>query len=314
MNRTLRRMKTPRKKWSTEREVVRREDHRARAPARSSTPIARARRERCSETASGRSARRRRRSPARACARARGSGRSTPPGGGPCRPAAWIGHASCRARASAPTPRHGRGYAASARGASRLARRARAQSPSRLSRSSSPIRGSYRAASRHIACARSSCVHSPGADAGEVGGAERRRLGDLRHHDRHAEHVGLELHQPAVGGRAAVGACSSRSGLPDAASMRAHGVDGLVGDRLERRAREVRARRCRASARRSSRARRGPSAASPGRSAPARSRRRRCPPASAASSSVSAATSMIPSPSRSHWTAAPVTKIAASSA
>ena len=45
----------------------------------------------------------------------------------------------------------------------------------------------------------------PGGHAREVGGAERRGLGHLGHHHGHAEHVGLELHQPRVLHGAAVG-------------------------------------------------------------------------------------------------------------
>ena len=111
--------------------------------------------------------------------------------------------------------------------------------------------------------ATSSIVHSPTPDARQVGRAQRGRLGDLGQHDGNAEHVGLELHQPGVGGGAAVDAQLASARRPQAASIAAHGVDRLVGDRLERRAGEVRARRCRASGRRSSRARTGPSAASP---------------------------------------------------
>ena len=70
----------------------------------------------------------------------------------------------------------------------------------------------------------------------------------------------------------------------------------------------------RASGRRSSRARTGPSAASRGRSARGRSRRRRSIERAPPAPRVSAAESMIPRPSRSHCTAAPVTKTAASSA
>ena len=45
-----------------------------------------------------------------------------------------------------------------------------------------------------------------GAEAREVCGAQRRGFGDLRAHDRHAQQVGLELHQQVVGRRAAVDA------------------------------------------------------------------------------------------------------------
>ncbi len=77
-------------------------------------------------------------------------------------------------------------------------------------------------------------------DAREVGGAERGRLRRLGEHDGNAEDVGLELHQPRVRGGAAVDAQLGEG--PSACSLhRAHRVMGLVGDRLERRARDVRA-------------------------------------------------------------------------
>ena len=106
---------------------------------------------------------------------------------------------------------------------------------------------------------------------------------------------------------------SSASGSRAGALHRPHRVDGLVGHRLERRAREVRA----------------AAAAREPDDRPARVGIpvRRAQPGErghevdavvgvqrAASASVSAASAMIPSPSRSHCTAAPVTKIAASSA
>ena len=81
---------------------------------------------------------------------------------------------------------------------------------------------------------------APGRDPGQVGGAERGRLGDLGHDHRGAEHVGLELHQPAVGDRAAVG-LQHLEPLPRRRLLGAHRVDRLVGDRLQRRPRQVRA-------------------------------------------------------------------------
>ena len=136
---------------------------------------------------------------------------------------------------------------------------------------------------------------APGRDPGQVGGAERRRLGDLGDDHRRAEHVGLELHQPAVGDRAAVGlqlrqplaarppprrARRRPSGRRSPPAPRAPGGRG----------------RCRGSGRRSCRARRGPSTASRARSAPGRSRRRRCRRSEAASASVSAASPIDPEP------------------
>src|SRR5215204_5908986 len=44
----------------------------------------------------------------------------------------------------------------------------------------------------------------PGGNPRQVRGAERRGLDDLRNDHGHAEHVGLELHQPGVGDGAAV--------------------------------------------------------------------------------------------------------------
>ena len=110
----------------------------------------------------------------------------------------------------------------------------------------------------------------------------------LRPHDRHAEHVGLELHQQVVRGRAAVDA---QLGQRDAGVLlhRVQHVGALERDRLERRAREVRRRSRRASGRRSRRARTRPSAARRVRRTPARGRRRRCPATLAASASISAA-------------------------
>ena len=87
---------------------------------------------------------------------------------------------------------------------------------------------------------------APEADreAGEVGRAERRRLGDRGPDDGHAEQVGLELHEQVVGGRAAVDA---QLGERDArvALHRVEQVGDLEGDALERRARDVRRRWCR---------------------------------------------------------------------
>ncbi len=81
-------------------------------------------------------------------------------------------------------------------------------------------------------------VPEAGRDPGQVGGAERGRLGDLGHDHGHAQHVGLELHQPGVGDGAAVG-LQRRDALARGALLRPDRVDRLVGDRLERRAGEV---------------------------------------------------------------------------
>ena len=75
-------------------------------------------------------------------------------------------------------------------------------------------------------------------EPGEVGGAERGRLGDARADDRHAEEIGLELHERTVDGGAAVDAelaeFEFRIGL--------HGgeqIGALVGDAFEGGAGEV---------------------------------------------------------------------------
>ena len=80
----------------------------------------------------------------------------------------------------------------------------------------------------------------PEADgqAGREGGAERRRLGHGGADHRHAEHVGLELHEQLVGGHAAVDAQLGEGHAGDGVG----GVDhlaGLPGRGLERRARDV---------------------------------------------------------------------------
>ena len=76
-------------------------------------------------------------------------------------------------------------------------------------------------------------------EAGEERGAERGRLADSRDVHRDAEHVRLELHEETVGRAATV-----RAQHGDALSGGGHRLDEiarLVGDALERRAREVRA-------------------------------------------------------------------------
>ena len=171
----------------------------------------------------------RRRSSAPACASARGRRRSARPGARRarrCPPPRTARHASTspclqhypgaqagarqagdrRRRAAARrrpltatlarvTPAPSRGHAARRAASRRSARRARRRPCAARSARRSPSRA-----------ATSSCVHAPTADAGEQRRAERRRLGDLGDRDGHAEHVGLKLHEPAVGGRAAVGA------------------------------------------------------------------------------------------------------------
>jgi hypothetical protein len=81
-------------------------------------------------------------------------------------------------------------------------------------------------------------VPDAGADPRQAGGPERRGLAHLGNEHGCAEDVGLELHQPPVRDRAAVGAKLghrlARGGL-----LGADRIDRLVGDRLEGRAREV---------------------------------------------------------------------------
>ena len=70
------------------------------------------------------------------------------------------------------------------------------------------------------------------AETGEVGGAEGGGFDSLGADDRDAEHVGLNLHEEIVAGRAAVDA----EGGWDQTGIGGHGVDdiaGLVGDRFE---------------------------------------------------------------------------------
>ena len=58
-----------------------------------------------------------------------------------------------------------------------------------------PVRGQHRAA-----------LPQPDADTRQIGGAERRRFGDLRTQHRHPEQVGLQLHQQIIGGGTAIDA------------------------------------------------------------------------------------------------------------
>ena len=98
---------------------------------------------------------------------------------------------------------------------------------------------------------------------------------------------------------------------------RAHGLEqivDLVGDALERGARDVAGGRAARDARDHARARTDPSAARRVRQTPARDTRRRCRARCAASASTSADGAMMPSPSRSHCTTAPPMKTLPSSA
>ncbi len=116
----------------------------------------------------------------------------------------------------------------------------------------------------------------PDADAGEVGRAERGRLGDLRHDDRHPEHVGLELHQPPVGAsRRRRRAARSAAAAPAPPSRgRRRRVWYAIASSVAR-ARCARVAAARQPDDRPARVR-DPSAASRARSAPGRSTRRRC--------------------------------------
>src|SRR3989442_1542224 len=80
------------------------------------------------------------------------------------------------------------------------------------------------------------------AQPGEGGGAERRRLDDVRPHHRHPQEVRLELHQPVVRGRAAVDLQGMELKLRISRHRLEH-VLGAEGHRLERRAGEVSPRR-----------------------------------------------------------------------
>src|SRR4051794_31167726 len=64
----------------------------------------------------------------------------------------------------------------------------------------------------------------PGRQAGRVGGAERRRLGHRRTDHRHAEQVGLELHEQVVADHAAV----DLQRLEVHARVLVHGLDDLT--------------------------------------------------------------------------------------
>ena len=81
-----------------------------------------------------------------------------------------------------------------------------------------------------------------GGEPRQIRGTESRRLGHLGHLDRHAENVGLELHQEAVARRAAVAAQL----LQRDARILLHRLDDvarLVADRLQHRTHYVRPRR-----------------------------------------------------------------------
>ena len=178
--------------------------------------------------------------------------RSTPRGAGPCRPAPSSERAA-RARAPARTrqdatrvyPAHAARHARRLRASVRRARRARRRPSSART-----------ARARATARATRSCVHTPAptpASSAAPSAVVSRDLGD---DDRHAQHVGLELHEPAVGRRAAVGLELAQ--LAPGRLLHRPDRRRASGRRSPRasRARGARA-RCRASARRSSRARTG---------------------------------------------------------
>ena len=150
----------------------------------------------------------------------------------------------------------------------------------------------------------------PEADrqAGGVGRAEGRRLGDLRPDDRHAQDVGLELHQHLVEHHAAV----DLEGRQRDAGVGVHRVEdlaGLPGGRLEHGPGDVALVDVAGEAGDHAAGVDSASTARTGRRTPGRSTRRRCPRRCSASASTSADDVIIPRLSRSHWTSAPVIAI-----
>ena len=127
--------------------------------------------------------------------------------------------------------------------------------------------------------------------------------------DRHADLVGLDLAEQVVGAAAAV----ARGAWSELGHRLEHVAD-LEGDRLQRGAHEVGAGGAAGDADDQCRGRAGPSAGAP---SPVSAGTKTTPSVSstvAAIAAVSAAEPTICSPSRSHCTAAPVTKIAPSRA
>ena len=180
------------------------------------------------------------------------------------------------------------------------------RSPS--SRCSSVHCGSQRFDSFQFCAQLVGVVPEAGGQAGGVGRAERGGLGDHRPADRHAEDVGLDLHAQVVGGDAAV----DLEHVEVDAGVLLHRVDdvaALVADRLQRGPGQVGVGVEAGQADDRAAGVASASTARTGRRTPARSTRRRCPRPARASDSLSAAPEMMPSWSRSHCTAEPVTAI-----
>ena len=152
-------------------------------------------------------------------------------------------------------------------------------------------------------------VPDAGAEAGEERGAEGGGLDDLRPLDGYADLVGLDLAEQVVGGRAAVDAQRTSA---EARRHRVEHVADLEGDRLERGADDVRAGGAAGEADDQAARVRVPVRGARGRSAPGTKTTPSVSSTVAAMASVSAAEPTICRPSRSHCTAAPVTKIAPS--
>ena len=153
-------------------------------------------------------------------------------------------------------------------------------------------------------------VPDPDAEAGQERRPEGGGLDDLGPLHRHAELVGLERHSRSL----AQAPPSTRKGDDVGSRHRREHVAHLEGDGLQGRPHEVRPRRAAGDADDQCRGRAGPSAGAP---SPVRAGTNTTPSEEstvAAIASVSAAEPTIWSPSRSHCTAAPVTKIAPSRA
>ena len=117
------------------------------------------------------------------------------------------------------------------------------QRPYSRSRSPSPICGSVAPGQPPLLVDLAAPRPEAGGQPGEVRGAQRRRLGDLGNVHRHAEDVGLELHEEVVGGGAAVAAELLEPDrrvplhrLDHVAGLVGHGLQGGAGDVGARRA------------------------------------------------------------------------------
>ena len=156
-------------------------------------------------------------------------------------------------------------------------------------------------------------AQTPVARPARKAAPKRGRFEISRPLDRELEDVGEELAQPGVGRHSAVDPQRRRRGAP---SPR-HGLDQverLIGDRLERGAGEMRAGRVERQAEDRAARIRVPMRRAEADEGRAPYRRRGYRATRVARLSVSAASAITPSPSRSHLTAAPATKIDPSSA